>query len=517
MVIAIIMSLIVGPYLTITVPDKIRSNEAAHLDEVKESFSELHSNIDSQLSSDTYLQNTRIKLGTENENLVVTGGNGELHLDSTEPIVSISSFSDEKSIFARGGGQIRYRSRNQYYTDSTLVYETTGVIISQGTKARMQINPDFDIERQYVVKTLGLDAQFGRLFSSDTVLRFLFLSNTDDSNITFNQARVSWSGGNASAVTGINIGGGGSEFTGLERSNTLFNLDSNYYLTKKTVVVNLRFNADVTDTLVTVELFTSTGKGVSATFPETSLDTVANIYGISYPTIQSIKDIKFKNISPRTVTIQQIGLTWKGNASIFQIQAPGHGDIIWDVPSPGLSSPAVVTLDNGSIFNPGEEGSINLFFNGIMTNKQFSIKFFTENSTNKAYAEYPLTLNRTYINASFSTLTLISDNVNINGKSSQMIKTTLISAEDNSYIWDSGENILFNITTSYPQAWIDYLNETLMHNTGLVWDTDGIGAFNGDFFTTTTHISDKLTNIKLVLNSIYKLDCVVGVIQVELG
>jgi hypothetical protein len=516
-VIAIIMTLIIGPYLTITVPDKIKGNEAAHIKEVKESFSELRANIDDQLTKETFIHNTRIKLGTDDENLLVTGGTGVLYFDSTEPVVSISSFYDDQSIYARGSGQIRYRTRNQYFTDSSLIYETTGVIRSQGTKARMQINPDFEIDRQFLVRTLGLDAEFAMLRLADTSLRFIYLSNTEDSNITFNKARITWSGGNASAVTNINIDGGAAEWIGSETSNTLINFISSYYLTKKTVIVNVTFNSDVTDTSVRVELITSTNTVISATYPVTEVDTVANTYDLIYPTAQSVKNIAFKNNGPGSVTIEQIGVTWTGNASIFQVEIPSHGDVVWDVPSPGLHSPAFITLTKDSMFATGESARINLFFNGKISGKDLSIKFFTENSTNKAFAQYPLSLNRTFINASFSTLTLICDNTNIEGKSSQMIKTTHISSEENRYIWDSGEKVVFNITTSYPEAWIEYLNNTLTYNTNLIWDIDGIGAYNGDYYLTMTRVTDELTNINLVLDSIYRLDCLIGVISVELG
>jgi len=102
-------------------------------------------------------------------------------------------------------------------------------------------------------------------------------------------------------------------------------------------------------------------------------------------------------------------------------------------------------------------------------------------------------------------------------KSSKIIKTNLVSSEKNKYIWESGENIVINITTTYGDAWIEYLNKTLTIGANLIWDFDSTGAFQGDYYMTTTQITDELTNIKLILNSIYKLECVIGIVAVELN
>ncbi|MCK5561047.1 MAG: hypothetical protein KAJ51_10655, partial [Thermoplasmata archaeon] len=93
----------------------------------------------------------------------------------------------------------------------------------------------------------------------------------------------------------------------------------------------------------------------------------------------------------------------------------------------------------------------------------------------------------------------------------------LISAENNRYIWPGGESIRFNITTSYPNAWLDYLNNTLVNSADLIWDNDGIGAFEGDYYITTEQKTEELTNINLILNSINKMDCLIGIVQVDLG
>jgi hypothetical protein len=77
--------------------------------------------------------------------------------------------------------------------------------------------------------------------------------------------------------------------------------------------------------------------------------------------------------------------------------------------------------------------------------------------------------------------------------------------------------IVFNITTSYGTAWLEYLNESIGKENNLIWDYDGIGSFPGDYFFTTNQITDDLVNINMVFNSINKLDCLVGVIKVEVS
>ena len=517
LIIAIVMALIIGPYLTIMVPEQTRHNESDHLDEVKESFITLRGAINTQLTEDISTKNTRVKLGTDDENLFVLGGSGVLYFDSTEPLVSISSYYDSQSIFARGSGNIRYRSQNLYYTDRSLIYETTGVIVSQGGKSTMTLHPDFDLDRRRVEKNLGLDVGFAWLAAGNSVLRNVYLINTGDTDEIITKARISWNGGNASVLNLLNIDGGTVEWSGSSASGIIFNFQSDYTLPKDSVEMRLRFDDDVQDTTINIELFTNSTKTISARWPVTTLDSMSHTYDLSYPDSQTVNNIKFKNICDRTITIERMALSWTGSATLWRVELPGHGNIVWDVTAPGRASPVYFPLDVDSIFAAGEEGAVNLYFTGNIQSQNINIKFFAENSTNDAIATYPINLNETYINASFSIVTLICDNINIGGKSSVMVESNLISSEDNRYIWQTGESIILNITTSYPDAWIEYFNSSLVTEANLIWDYDGIGAFDGDYYFTTNKITDDLTNINFVLNSIYRLDCIIGVVQVELG
>jgi len=518
LIIAIIMTFIIGPYLTIVVPQQIKRNESDHLDDVKESFIDLRGAINSEVNEDFSSMTTRIKLGTDDENLFVLGGSGRLYLDPSEMKISISSYYDEKSIFARGSGNIRYSSRNLYFQDKNLIYESGGVIVSQRGNAQMDIKPDFQLVRRRVINTIDLDADFGRLAVSDTELRNLFLSNTGSSSVTFNKARVTWEGiGNATTLKTLNIANTPVEWSGTAPSGSMITFQNNYVLSHEIVTMRLVFDFDIRDTSVTIELFTTDSRAFSDVWPVIDIDIAAHTYETSFPDFQTVEDIQFKNVCKRTVTINRMALSWTGGATLMKVEIPGYGDEVWNTSFPGWPSPIAISLQNKSIFNPGESGDVKLYFSGNILDEEINLKFFAENASNTITTKYPVDLNETFINGSFSIITLISDELNVGGKSSKIIKTTLVSSEKNKYIWESGENIVINVTTTYGDAWIEYLNKTLTIGANLIWDFDSTGAFQGDYYITTTQITDELTNIKLILNSIYKLECVIGIVEVELN
>ncbi len=77
------------------------------------------------------------------------------------------------------------------------------------------------------------------------------------------------------------------------------------------------------------------------------------------------------------------------------------------------------------------------------------------------------------------------------------------------------------LITIYGNAWYKYLNGSLNGTLGigdiLIWDYDRIGSFPGDYYITKKKISDKLYNINLILTTTYKLDCQVGVLNIEVS
>ena len=66
-------------------------------------------------------------------------------------------------------------------------------------------------------------------------------------------------------------------------------------------------------------------------------------------------------------------------------------------------------------------------------------------------------------------------------------------------------------------AWFQYLNQTLVSEYGLVWDYDGLGAYSGDYHIIMEEVSNEFTIIRMIINSVNKLECTIGIFQVELG
>ena len=521
LIIAIVMGLIIGPYLTLVIPQEIKNNEAAHLKDVEESFLDLRSSVNTELEKaiPNMALTTPIKLGTDDENLFVLGGSGSLVIDPTESVISICSYFDPLSIYARGSGIIRYTSKNLYHPDKSYILEASGIITSQRDSSVMTIDPVVDFTRRRVIRTVGIDTGFGKLAGAYNRLENLFLINTISKSLTFDRARVTWIGGNASALTRFSIGIAPLEWSGSAPSGVMINFTSNFNIINSIETMALRFDADLHDATVIIELFTTGNKRISNTWPVTALDSVAHAYSIDVPS-ENAKKFGFKNICDHTITIKNISVSWTGSANLYKINIENHGGDVWNVPFPGEKSPATVSLTKDSVFQSGEEGVVKLYFNGIIDDEDINIKFSTENSTNMAMAKFPVSLNETYINASFSIVSLVTntgDKITTGGKNNKVIKTTLISAEENRYLWANGEAIVFDITTKNGDAWFEYFNRTLSSDKNLIWDFDGPGAFEGDYYLTMNEVGDDFANVKLVINSIYKLDCTIGIIKVNLA
>lgn len=524
LIIAIIMGLIIGPYLTIIVPQQIEKNEEAHLEGVEDSFLDLRAAINTELDTGTpnMVLTTPIKLGTDDENMFVLGGTGDLNVDPSETIISVYNYYDPLSIYARGSGKIKYKSRNLYYLDKTYTYEAGGVIVDQKGTSIMDVGPNYKITTRRVISSLGLDAAFGTVSGVGTNRLYnIYLINTKSAIVEFNRAKVSWVSGNATKLTLLNIGSGSTiEWTGNQESGDMFNFTNNFTLGYGVETMNLQFNADIRDASITIELFSTDNKEISDTWPDSTRHTIAHPYDIDVPSENSTKKFLFRNIGTSATTIKNIAVSWAGSATLWKIYIENHGEIVWRVLQPGIESPVYVNITKDSIFNPDEQGEVKLYFDGPITGKELNIKFFAENSSNTATAQFPINLNRTYINSSFSMVSLVTetgDKITSSGKSSKIIKNTLISSENNRYIWESGETIIFNITTSNGNAWADYFNESLVEGKDLIWDNDGEGAFPGDYYITTTQLVDNQVNVKLIINSIYKMDCKIGIVKVDVG
>jgi hypothetical protein len=519
-IIALIMGFIVGPYFLIIVPEQIKQNESSHQRDVEESFLDLRGNVYDQLDSGTTntVLSTHLKMGTEDQDLFVIGGDGELEIDPSQSLFSIHEYYDPLSIYARGSGNIEYSTRNFYHPDKGFIYENGAVITSQKRITDMASFPDFDIDRHVELQDFGFDSDFGQLRGSNEILGNLFLINTGSTSLTINRAIVSWDGGNATFLNRLNIAGSPIEWSGSAASGVKITFSSAFVLNYGIETMNLRFNADMVDSRITVELFTSASVKISDTWPNLQLDTATHGYDIAGPSGNSRKFI-FKNICDRPVTLNNIAVSWNGSATLTRININNHGDDVWDVGLPGESSPVFTNVEKTSLFQPNQQGEVLLFFNGDIRGQFISIRFFSENSTNMANTVYPVSLNETYVNVSLSALTLVTksgDKIHTTGKGTKVIQSTLISGENNRYIWEQGEMIVFNITTQYENSWFEYFNDTLTNDNDLIWDSDGIGSFPGDYFVITTELSDDLINIQLILNYVNKLECIIGIVKIEL-
>lgn len=520
-IIAIVMGFIVGPYFLIIIPEQIKENESEHLKDVEESFLKLRQAINSEL--DTGIPNsvltTSVKLGTDDENLFVKGGNGELRVNPSGLYLCVHDYYDPLSIYGRGSGNIIYKSKNLYHPNKNYIFENGGIIYSQQGATDLRIKPNFEINRNHVTRNVGLIADFGDLTSQATILSNVYLINTYPSPLIVNSAKISWDGGNATTATRLNIGSTPIEWSGNVISKLKFNFTNSFTLNHGSEKMSLKFNADMRDSTILIELFTNSSIKLSDTWPNTLVDTHAHAYTYEIPA-ESAKRIIFKNNVNREVTINRIALSWTGAATLTRVNIQNHGGDVWSSPLPGESSPTIFNLTRISSFHAYEHGEVRLYFNGIIDGETVNVRFFAENSTNFATTAYPVTLNQTYTNVSFNILSLITDTgdkIHTAGKSSKVIKTTLISVENNRFIWENSQILVFNITTNYGDAWFEYLNKTLGVGNNLIWDYDGIGSFPGDYFITTEKISDELVNIKLILNTVFKLDCQIGVIKIEVS
>jgi hypothetical protein len=520
-VIAIIMGFVIGPYFIIIIPNQIERNESFHLKDVEEEFMDLRASVYNQVDqggSDT-VHSTSIKLGTENQDLFVTGGDGELDIDPSESLFSIHEYYDQLSIYARGSGQIRYKSRNFYHPNKQFVYEGGAIISEQRKILNMEGIPDFVIDKNIESKSIGLDAKFGRLTGAMNYIENIYLINTFSPPTTITQARITWEGGNGTFMTRLDIGGGPIEWSGSAASGVLVNFTNNFVMNIGIRNIRLRFNADMDDSRITIELFTSTNNRLSDTLPNNNLDTISNCYDIEVPS-QNAKKFKFRNTCARPVTIKNIAVSWNGTATLRRIHIANHGGDVWSEPLPGADSPIMINVTRTALLQSNEETFVTLYFNGIIDDQPLDIKFFSENSTNIATSSFPVSLNESYVNVSLSALTLVTeegDRIHTAGKVTKIIRTKLISSETNKYTWEDGEMLVLNFTTKYGDAWFEYLNYTLTSQNNLVWDSDGIGSLYGDYFITETEITDEIYNINLVLNSVNRLDCVIGVVRMELS
>jgi hypothetical protein len=171
MLIGIIMGLIIGPILTVQIPNEIEDNEALHMDEVSQSFSDLRSTINTLIDENEIGVNApnRIELGTKTNNFLDVGSTGSLSIKPYESQVTIYDSEDNKSIYAIGKGRIEYESNNIYFNQQSYIYENNGILVEQGGHSTVKTGPVLDIYE---------DPTFGNLTLSMSVIHIVGYPDT---------------------------------------------------------------------------------------------------------------------------------------------------------------------------------------------------------------------------------------------------------------------------------------------------------------------------------------------------
>jgi hypothetical protein len=158
MLIAIIMGLIISPILTIQLPNEIEYNEALHMDEVSQSFSDLRSTINTLIDEREIGVNApnRIELGTKTNNFLDVGSSGSISIKPYESQVKVYDTEDNQSIFALGLGRIEYESNNIYFDQQTYIYENNGILVEQGGYSTVKTGPVLDIYEDGITGNMTL-------------------------------------------------------------------------------------------------------------------------------------------------------------------------------------------------------------------------------------------------------------------------------------------------------------------------------------------------------------------------
>jgi hypothetical protein len=171
MLIGIIMGLIIGPILTVQIPNEIESNEALHMDEVSQSFTDLRGTVNTLIDEREIGVNApnRIELGTKTDNFLDVGSTGSLSVKPYDSQVTVYDTDDNKSIFAIGKGRVEYESNNIYFEQQCYIYENNGILVEQGGYSTVKTGPMLDIY---------LDTMTGNLTLTTSVINLVGFPDT---------------------------------------------------------------------------------------------------------------------------------------------------------------------------------------------------------------------------------------------------------------------------------------------------------------------------------------------------
>jgi hypothetical protein len=140
---------ILAMVFTIYLPEWAKSGEANHMEGVVDSFLDIKSNIDKQITDEKGIGSTistPIKLGAEGGAIMGMGRtSGSLSYNPTGFNIILNNTYDVENVYGQSFGSLTYKSRNIYYTNQNLYYENGVVIIEQAGKAIMKARPNFDL------------------------------------------------------------------------------------------------------------------------------------------------------------------------------------------------------------------------------------------------------------------------------------------------------------------------------------------------------------------------------------
>lgn len=158
MLIGIIMGLIIGPILTIQIPNEIKDNEARHMENVSQSFTDLRSTVNTLIAEREIDVNApiRVPLGTKTNNFLDVGSTGSLSIKPYDSQVTVYDTEDNQSIFAIGKGRIEYQSNNIYFNEQSYIYENNGILIEQSGRSTVKTGPVLDIYEEIATGNLTL-------------------------------------------------------------------------------------------------------------------------------------------------------------------------------------------------------------------------------------------------------------------------------------------------------------------------------------------------------------------------
>lgn len=140
-------------FVTYYVPNWMEDNEAHHMKEVSNGFSNLKATIDTQIlraeTSNETLNSisiyTPISLGNKGIPIFAGETSGSLAVNSYQN--SFTIYNNSKT-FVSAKGNIKFSSQNRYFIQQDYIYENGAIIIMQENKEFIKVPPNFELENK---------------------------------------------------------------------------------------------------------------------------------------------------------------------------------------------------------------------------------------------------------------------------------------------------------------------------------------------------------------------------------